>query len=155
MPKDIKSLEHIVTYFDEIESIDEVVPFHRKTDVTALQKILVIGFDETIETGIKKFSMKWLPKDIDALNYVVSVVHLTQSISEVEPAPHATPEGRQAIKDKIKKAEFEISQLARELRNEGKADSAAKSWELARRERSDLDAILNGDDLRAGMRNDD
>ena len=42
-------------------------------------------------------------------------------------------------------AEFELSQLARRLRNEGKANNAVEAWELARKERGDLSAVLNGD----------
>jgi len=42
-------------------------------------------------------------------------------------------------------AEFELSQLARKLRNEGKANNAVEAWELARKERGDLSAVINGD----------
>lgn len=99
MPKDMKSLEHLVTYFGATGALDKdlmkVVPFHQKTDVTALQEISVIGFDETIKTDTKKFSMEcyvygnelssavYKTTHSDAFNYVVSI---TQSISEAEPA---------------------------------------------------------------------
>lgn len=52
--------------------------------------------------------MEWMQKDIQALEHVVSYMEEIDTVYEVEPAQHATEEGREEIRQSVQRA-IEIS----------------------------------------------
>ena len=52
--------------------------------------------------------MEWMPKDMESLDHIICYMEEIETVYEVEPAQHATEEGRRESAENVRRA-IEIS----------------------------------------------
>lgn len=120
---------------------DHMVKINEALDAAKQRGALAADFALTAETA----ELARENSDVVVKLFEAIPAGMVVRVGEAAGSDSAGLEVKVATELDATQAEAELSRLAKKIFREGKAETRVQAWELARKERGDLDAVVNGE----------